>query len=68
MCTVIGWSGDSGWRSAPSEAELMEFLGPKVARYKLPRRFLFWPELPKSGYGKIPKRLVKDEILARGWP
>ncbi len=54
--------------TTPSEAELMEFLGPKVARYKLPRRFLFWPELPKSGYGKIPKRLVQDEIRARGWP
>ena len=49
-----------------SEAELMEFLGPKLARYKLPRRFLLWEALPKSGYGKIPKRLVKDEILARG--
>jgi fatty-acyl-CoA synthase len=54
--------------AAPDEATLMEFLGPKVARYKLPRRFLFWDELPKSGYGKVPKRLVKDEILARGWP
>lgn len=54
--------------TAPSEQELMEFLGPKVARYKLPRRFLFWEALPKSGYGKIPKRMVKDEILARGWP
>ncbi len=54
--------------TAPDEAALMEFLGPKVARYKLPRRFLFWEALPKSGYGKIPKRMVKDEILARGWP
>ena len=49
-----------------SEGELMEFIAEKVARYKLPKRFLFWDALPKSGYGKIPKRLVKDEIIARG--
>ncbi len=49
-----------------TEEALMAFLGPKVARYKLPKRFLFWDALPKSGYGKIPKRMVKDEIIARG--
>ncbi len=54
--------------TVPDEVTLMAFLGPKVARYKLPRRFLFWEALPKSGYGKVPKRMVKDEILARGWP
>jgi fatty-acyl-CoA synthase len=54
--------------AAPEEAEVLAFLGPKLARYKLPRRVLFWEELPKSGYGKVPKRLVKDGILARGWP
>ena len=49
-----------------SEAELAEFLSTKIARYKLPKRFLFWEALPKSGYGKVPKRLVKDELEARG--
>jgi len=42
------------------------FLSPKVPRYKMPKRFFFWNELPKSGYGKIPKRLVRDELEARG--
>ena len=28
-------------------------------RYKWPARFVIWPELPKSGYGKVTKRDVK---------
>ncbi len=49
-----------------TEAEIADFLGPKIARYKMPKRFLFWEVLPKSGYGKVPKRLVKDELEKRG--
>ena len=49
-----------------TEAEMAAFLSPKVPRYKMPKRFFFWNELPKSGYGKIPKRLVRDELEARG--
>jgi len=37
-----------------------------MARYKMPKRILFWDALPKSGYGKVPKRLVRDELEARG--
>jgi fatty-acyl-CoA synthase len=51
---------------AADEVALMTFLAPKIARYKLPRRFVFWDALPKSGYGKIPKRLVRDELVKRG--
>jgi fatty-acyl-CoA synthase len=49
-----------------TEAEMAAFLAPKVPRYKMPKRFFFWDALPKSGYGKIPKRLVRDELEARG--
>jgi fatty-acyl-CoA synthase len=31
----------------------------KLARYKHPASFVVWPELPKSGYGKVVKRDVK---------
>jgi fatty-acyl-CoA synthase len=51
---------------AVTEAEMAAFLAPKVPRYKMPKRFFFWEALPKSGYGKIPKRLVRDELQARG--
>src|SRR5665647_2975068 len=49
-----------------TEADMAAFLAPKVPRYKMPKRFFFWDALPKSGYGKIPKRLVRDELEARG--
>ncbi|MGX5735799.1 acyl-CoA synthetase [Bosea thiooxidans] len=49
-----------------SEAEIADFLAEKIARYKMPKRFFFWEALPKSGYGKVPKRLVRDELEKRG--
>lgn len=49
-----------------TELELLAWLEPKVARYKLPKKVLFWNELPKSGYGKVPKRLVAQELAHRG--
>jgi fatty-acyl-CoA synthase len=51
---------------AASEHELAAFLGTRLARYKVPKRFFFFEALPKSGYGKVPKRLVRDELEARG--
>jgi fatty-acyl-CoA synthase len=51
---------------AVTEAELASFLASRIARYKLPKRFFFWEALPKSGYGKVPKRLVRDELESRG--
>ena len=50
----------------PSAEELAVFLDGRVARYKHPRLFFFWDEIPKSAYGKVPKRLVKAELYARG--
>ena len=48
------------------EAALLAFLKDKLARYKQPRQVFFWDELPKSGYGKVPKHLIRDELYARG--
>ena len=49
-----------------SDKDLAAFLDGKLARYKRPRRLVFWPELPKSGYGKIPKNLIRDKLRAEG--
>ncbi|HYF57101.1 MAG TPA: acyl-CoA synthetase [Salinarimonas sp.] len=49
-----------------SELDLVTYLAPQIARYKMPKRFVFLEALPKSGYGKVPKRLVRDELEARG--
>ncbi|MHB2166816.1 acyl-CoA synthetase [Alsobacter sp. R-9] len=51
---------------APKEEDLLAWLGPQLSRYKLPKRIHFWEALPKSGYGKVPKRLVRDELERRG--
>ena len=40
-------------------AELLAHLDGKLAKYKWPNNFAFWPELPKSGYGKVVKKDVK---------
>ena len=49
-----------------NEQELLAWLAPKVTRYKLPKRVFFWAELPRSGYGKITKKLIRAELDARG--
>ncbi len=55
--------------AALDEATLLAWLAPKVARYKLPRRVLFWDALPRSGYGKVTKTAIRAEIKARrDWP
>lgn len=43
----------------PSEEELLAYLEPRLARYKWPKRFVFWDALPKSAYGKITKKDVR---------
>ncbi|MEG7718314.1 acyl-CoA synthetase, partial [Listeria monocytogenes] len=48
------------------EAELIAWLSGEVARYKLPKRVFFWDALPKSGYGKITKRAIREGLEARG--
>lgn len=53
-------------RGHVEEGELASYLAEKIPRYKMPKRFFFFDELPKSGYGKVPKRLVRDELEKRG--
>jgi fatty-acyl-CoA synthase len=52
--------------SPVGEAEILEMLAGRLSRYKMPKRVLFWDELPKSGYGKIAKKLVREELERRG--
>ncbi|HEY0297521.1 MAG TPA: acyl-CoA synthetase [Bordetella sp.] len=48
------------------EPALQGWLEGNLARYKLPRRIFFWDALPRSGYGKITKKMVREELAARG--
>ena len=49
-----------------SEEEVGAFLQGKIARYKMPKRFVFFDEMPKSAYGKITKKLVREALEERG--
>ena len=47
-------------------ARVLAHLDGRLARYKWPQRVVFWPELPKSGYGKVTKREVKRLLQEEG--
>ena len=46
-------------REEVAESELFLHLEARLAKYKWPTRFVFWPALPKSGYGKVTKRDIR---------
>jgi acyl-CoA synthetase (AMP-forming)/AMP-acid ligase II len=50
---------------AVSGQEVIEWLRPQIASYKLPRRVEIWESLPKSGYGKVTKAAVRDALGKR---
>jgi acyl-CoA synthetase (AMP-forming)/AMP-acid ligase II len=76
-CAVVGlphpkW-GEAGVAAvvpkpgmAVTEAEVMAHLAPRLARYKQPQRVVVWEALPKSGYGKVPKPLVRARLEVEG--
>ena len=45
-----------------TEPDLLAHLGDHLARYKHPTTFVFWPELPKSAYGKISKKDIRQRL------
>lgn len=50
----------------PAGIDLKSWLDGKMARYKLPKAFIFWDAMPKSAYGKITKKLIREELERRG--
>jgi fatty-acyl-CoA synthase len=73
MCAVVGVP-DSKWgevgvacvvlkpESEANEEELLQFVNEHLARYKIPKRVVFMPDLPISGAGKILKRELKTQL------
>ncbi len=66
----MGRGRDGGLRRlagvVPDEAALRAFLEPRIARYKQPAHYIFLPELPKTGYGKVTNRLLRETLSAAG--
>jgi len=48
--------------------ELRAHMAERMARYKVPRYVLTWDELPRSAYGKVVRRTVRDQLMEQGWP
>jgi acyl-CoA synthetase (AMP-forming)/AMP-acid ligase II len=48
------------------EAAVLAHLKDRIARYKQPLRVVVWDALPKSGYGKVPKAMVKARLAEQG--
>lgn len=46
--------------------ELHAFCHQSLTNYKVPKRFEFRDSLPKSAVGKVLRRTLKEEVLARG--
>jgi acyl-CoA synthetase (AMP-forming)/AMP-acid ligase II len=46
--------------------DLMAHLDGRCAKYRWPRRILFWDALPKSGYGKVTKKEIKRLLEENG--
>ena len=64
--------GEVGWAicvcrpgESATEDEVKDFLADRISGYKRPHRVLFWPELPKSAYGKITKKLIREALEAQ---
>jgi fatty-acyl-CoA synthase len=47
----------------PSPDDLAAFLGTKLAKYKIPREFVFVEALPRTPYGKVVKGELRDGYL-----
>jgi long-chain acyl-CoA synthetase len=43
-----------------TEKEIIEFCAPRVARYKVPKKVEFVPELPKTLIGKVLRRKLRE--------
>jgi len=48
-----------------TEAALRSFLAGRLTGYKVPRHIEFRPELPKTNVGKILRRTLREETIAR---
>ena len=45
---------------------LLAHLEGRCAKYRWPRHVFFWDALPKSGYGKITKKDIRQMLEERG--
>jgi acyl-CoA synthetase (AMP-forming)/AMP-acid ligase II len=47
------------------EKEMIDFCKGRIAHYKAPKRVIFLKELPKTGSGKVAKRVLREEYAKK---
>ena len=52
--------------AATGEAALRAHLEGRLAKYKLPHRYVFLDEMPRTGYGKVTKKLLRETLTEQG--
>jgi fatty-acyl-CoA synthase len=52
-------------RTAAVAAELAEFVAARLAKYKVPRDFIFVDSLPRTPYGKVVKGELRSSYLSK---
>ena len=62
VLVMVRAPGEAG--QALSDASVKAHLEKRIARFKLPRRFVFREELPKSALGKVQKPLLQKLLMA----
>jgi len=45
-----------------ADADFVEFLGSRLTRYKIPRKFIFVDALPRTPYGKVLKEELRKQL------
>ena len=45
-----------------TEEQLTQYLGTRIAKYKIPRRFVFVDALPRTPYGKVVKEELRRQL------
>ena len=45
---------------------MQAWLKPQISGYKMPKRFVILDEMPKSAYGKITKKMIRETLEQRG--
>ena len=44
-----------------TEAEVLAALSQRLAKFKLPKRVIFVPDLPRNTMGKVQKNVLRDQ-------
>lgn len=50
-----------------NESTLLAWIKERLPRYKVPRRVLFVPSLPKNNLGKIQKKIIHQALVGTDW-